>query len=341
MRKVVGVTAMLVALAAAHGSGAETPPKKCFDKGALTYADCPAAAKAPIEAPAIAKPAVLTEFVLDLSFGGVNTNTVSASSDRLEKNIARIAGLARANLALGGGFALQLDIGGEANLGYAAFNPFGAHEYGGAGLIGGHLNWRDDAWLLGAFAGAGKIMVHTSGFKPIAPKGTDDYNKSETGYIVGAEAQAFLGDFTLYGQFGFFKSSENDTEVLSDAKFGRLAGSFYLTENTVFGAEFLYGEGEERDSVTGDLTFWGWGATVRHRGFADGIDMFARYSASAVKIDDTDPDKATEHFVMLGLSLRLGAEDGLTLKESHRRGVALDLPLAPFRATGYTSDVVD
>ena len=335
MKKLLIATASYAVLFGAQAAKAEHH-EQCFDKGTLTYFDCE---------PKAVSTGVVTEVNVDLGVSFVATDTKDAGGDSLGENTPRLSGEARANLALGGGFALQIDLGGEVNLEDTSASNSGTFEYGGAGLVGAHVNWRDELLLIGAFAGFGLIDVTPAGDSNAGPgvKGSTGFDKEETAVLVGGEAQIFLGDYTLYGQAGYFESSERDSETLTEVIFGRASGRYYFGDDTALTGTLLYGEGGNTAEDDEDITVLGWGLEVRSRSLVDGFDVFARYSGTHTELfDDGDfEESGTEHVGTIGISFQFGEDGSLSLKDSQRRGAAVDIPLDTLRGAGYTSDVVD
>ncbi len=97
-------------------------------------------------------------------------------------------GDSRVNLRVAPAFSIQGDLEGEATTnGFAQCCFQSDHRVMAA--VGGHASWRGMQYLLGAFGGVvGSSVIYDSG------------EVLQT--FAGAEAQAYLGNLTLYGQLG-------------------------------------------------------------------------------------------------------------------------------------------
>ena len=249
----------------------------------------------------------------------------------------RVGGQLRVNIPLGNRFSVQLDGAAEGDFDndYPATNS--TQDYEGLVQGGGHLSYRDpNAYLIGVFGGYGHVFVG---------EGTGTTEKDENGWMFGGEGQVYLGNTTLYGQAGYFDSSANDSETLVDAWFARAQAQHFLTPNSVVVADFIYGAGENNVTPSNDdIDFAGWELKYKRQLMAFPATWHAAYEGHYVAVDKAPgafgPDEDLyEHIVKFGVSFAWGGGD--SMQDLYRRGPALDLPLEPLRAAGYTVDIVD
>ncbi len=259
--------------------------------------------------------------VPDLTTGNDNPN-----------DTGRVGGQIRVNIPLGDRFSVQLD--GVAEGDFDNDYPGNTEDYEGQVLGGGHLSFRDpNAYLIGVFGGYGHVFIG---------EGTGPEEEDEQGWMFGGEGQVYLGNTTLYGQAGYFDSSANDNETLVDAWFARAQAQHFLTPNSMVVADFIYGAGENNVTPRDDIDFAGWELKYKRQLMAFPVAWHAAYEGHYVAVDKPDPtatdEDLFEHIVKFGVSFALGGDN---IQDLYRRGPALDLPLEPLRAAGYTNDIVD
>jgi len=177
---------------------------------------------------------------------------------------------------------LQLDVQADGTNYNNVNAPGRASEH--SFLIGGHWSWRDPRYLWGLFGAAGDATGQDIG----CCNNTSSYRHG----IIGGEAQAYLGNFTLYGQIGY------DTTIGSpvgngidntDAVFGRGTVRYYLTPNTRLEGTGLYAGG--RQSFTGvgapsrDFNIWLARAKLEHKFAGSPFSAFVAYDWSEFRWD--------------------------------------------------------
>jgi hypothetical protein len=178
-----------------------------------------------------------------------------------------------------------------------------------------HLNMRDpDAYLFGAFAGAGQSFDD------------GDNDDDPVGFwFVGVEGQKYLGKLTLGSQIGYVGSDENNNESIDDAWFARATAGYYFTENTKLSGDFAFFTGERRNgNPKGTMDVLSWGARVDHFSSEYPVGMFLAYNGFDYEGDraSDESDAPVVHEVRIGASLMLGAS---SLMENDRRGAGADL----------------
>lgn len=181
--------------------------------------------------------------------------------------------------------------------------------------VAGHFYYRDDHMLVGVLAQIGRDALG-------APNSPYVYDVDHQ--IGGVEAQAFLGDLTLYGQAGVSHFSDAGGEY-EDGWLGTFEARYFLTPDLKVeghaGVETLSNSGNNKG-------FYGWnttltilnaGAGAEYRVADTPFGLFARYdhyhSSSNRGGDDTDDDR-----VLVGLKLNLDSE---TLRDRDRGGASL------------------
>ena len=248
-----------------------------------------------------------------------------------DENFAVIEGAARASIPLAKNVSAQFDIDA-----FLAINErdeddccSGGDDYlQHFGFVSAHLTWRDRSkGAVGVLASYGEASAGNSEEAQIL--------------IVGAEAQAYLGDFTLYGQGGYMTADdESNNDVMTDAWWGRLVGRYFPNPNSRLQGELFYIDGEENaSSGVQDIEAFAWGARYDHAINNGPVSLFASYRGVRTEDDHSDASKITDHKALVGVSLRLGAP---TMKDEDRRGATLDTPAwAIGRAVGWTINVID
>lgn len=233
----------------------------------------------------------------------------------------RVGGSARLNIPLFSSFSVQADLDTEFDTNSTGG---GVGDYEGLVQVGGHLSWRDpSSFLIGVFGAYGEAEV--------------DANEDEKGFLIGGEAQLYLGNTTLYVQAGYFEVPDaGDNETLEDAFFARGTVRYYLTPDSSLSGDLVYvggdnGQGEDVDSV-------GWEVEYKHNLNIIPAAVFVAYDGQYIAVDEGTTEDLFEHAFKVGLSFTFGAD---TLQDNDRRGVALDIPTEPLKAAGYTVDVVD
>jgi hypothetical protein len=198
---------------------------------------------------------------------------------------------------------------------------FSTHSY----LIGGHWSWRNpQQYLFGLFAAAGDAGGLTLG------------GESQRHGLIGAEAQWYWNQFTLYAQGGYDTTlgSFGDGIDSINAWFIRGTGRYFINPNFLLEGTVMYANGHiDGGSEFPSLGFqtWTWGVKGEWRFPTAPFSVFAKYQGSETKYDDTlgffSNAKVTDNRVLLGLKLHMGDR---TLQQTDRAGATLDIvsPLA-------------
>jgi hypothetical protein len=156
--------------------------------------------------------------------------------------------------------------------------------------------------------------------------------------LIGAEAQWYWNQFTLYAQGGY--DTTFGPAVFSDvdsinAWFIRGTGRYFINPNFLIEGTVAYANGNI-DSRFGDpstgFQTWTWGVKGEWRFPTAPFSVFAKYQGSETKYDNSNDfdlfgAKVADHRVLLGLKLHMGDR---TLQQTDRAGATLDIvsPLA-------------
>jgi hypothetical protein len=199
---------------------------------------------------------------------------------------------------------------------------FSTHSY----LVGGHWSWRNpQQYLFGLFGGVGDAGSGVTG-------------SSQRHGLIGAEAQWYWQQFTLYVQGGYDTTLNSAvfTEVDSvNAWFIRGTGRYFVNPNFLIEGTVMYANGNV-DTFCCEPSFgfqtWTWGVKGEWRFAMAPFSVFAKYQGSETKYDNSDNfqlfgAKVTDQRVLLGLKLHMGDR---TLQQTDRAGATLDImsPLA-------------
>ena len=292
------------------------------------YAHEPHHAKASPDELAKASPNELVySAIVEVGAGYLWTSTEDGASDDIDdEDFPVIEGAARANIPLASNFSIQLDLDGMLGI-QERGRPGGEDYLQNYFFASGHLTWRDPST-----AAAGVLFSYGES------NGGDDEEAQV--WFVGAEAQGYFDNLTLYGQAGYMVADdETEDDVITDAFWLRAVGRYFLGPNQRLQAEFAYINGEENDSSPDDIDGWAWGGRY-DQAINDGpLSFFVSYRGSYIRKDESTDDTLTDHTVLVGIALRLGAEN---LRDEDRRGATLDTPAwAIGRWTGWTLAVVD
>ena len=242
-----------------------------------------------------------------------------------------LGGSARVSIPFSNNFSGQLDIDGEANL----LNGSQIDDnYGHAFWATGHLSLRDpSSHLIGVFGSIGA-----------ASAGEDEQANV---FVIGGEGQLYLGNFTLYGQAGYFTTDNEDPggfDGIEDAVFVRAVGRMFLGAGTRLEAEGTFASGDIDPDATADSSdpMWAWGARFEQEIAGLGatnmpLAWFAGYRGSYAE-NQSDNTEYTDHTFMVGLRFLFGSP---TLQDNDRRGATLDSPWAIPRWVGYSLESID
>lgn len=186
-----------------------------------------------------------------------------------------------------------------------------------SGQLGTHLSWRDpNAGLIGGFGGFGKANAA---------------DISNNYIFAGGEAQAYLGEWTLYGQGGWF-DSESDWYYeagLNDAFFVRGVARWFMTPDSRLQGEFSYASGEYgyyEDTATvlewGVRYDWVWQDIPVVGALTGAMPLFVAYRGNFAD-GGGDSGELWANTFMVGTSYHFG---GSNKQEFDRVGAPLDLP---------------
>jgi hypothetical protein len=189
------------------------------------------------------------------------------------------------------------------------------HSY----LVGGHLSWRNpQQYLFGLFGAVGD--AGGLGFTE---------NLSQRHGLIGAEAQWYWNQFTLYGQVGYDSTLNSFSGLDSiNAWFIRGTGRYFVNPNFLIEGTVMYANGDiDFNSVSFGFETWSWQAKAEWRLPTAPFSIYAKYQGSETKYDNNFLGKAKDDRVLLGLKLHLGDR---TLQQTDRAGATLDIisPLA-------------
>jgi opacity protein-like surface antigen len=232
-----------------------------------------------------------------------------------------LGGAGRGNYWVSRDMSLQVDAQAE---GTSYENSVGSHASTHSYLVGGHWSWRSpQQYLFGVFAAAGDAG------------GLGFTGTSERHGLIGAEAQWYWSQFTLYAQGGYDSTLGNLTPGVNsiNAWFIRGTGRYFVNPNFLIEGTVLYANGGI-DSNLGNPSLgfqtWSWQAKAEWRFPTAPFSVYAKYQGSETKFDtffDLASAKTTDHRVLLGLKLQMGDR---TLQQTDRTGATLDImsPLA-------------
>ena len=246
--------------------------------------------------------------VLDI-FGSYWQSNSEGFDSTDEQDRFMMGGEALADIPFNENWSLQLDIGGETTPDYDYIDDLSSDgEHFASVYLGGHLNYREvDRYLIGAFAGWGQSFAYD-----------DDVSNF---LVIGAEAQYYMNNLTLYGQLGFMDGNNEDEDTFDDGIFGRAVARFFVSPNTKLQAEISYLSGEA-DGDDSDVLGWGLEAEHQVSSWSDsGVSGYVAYSGLSA---EDDGDEADEHRFLVGI--RIAMNSGTTLLEKDRTGATLDLP---------------
>jgi hypothetical protein len=243
-----------------------------------------------------------------------------------------LGGAGRANYWIARDMSVQVDAQAE---GTSYDVPGGGHFSTHSYLVGGHWSWRSpQQYLFGVFAAAGDA----GGNGLASDSGAGFIGNSQRHGLIGAEAQWYWSQFTLYAQGGYDTTLGNaDPSFVNsiNAWFIRGTGRYFVNPNFLIEGTVMYANGSI-DFNLGDPSFgfqtWSWQAKAEWRFPTAPFSVFAKYQGSQTKYDSAEflnvaSAKATDNRVLLGLKLHMGDR---TLQQTDRTGATLDIvsPLA-------------
>lgn len=255
--------------------------------------------------------------LLNISGGAFNYQSTDEDTDTTDPIIS---GFGAVNIPLGDSFSTQFDVFGE--------NVFTSDDAAYSDMlgVGGHLSWRNyDSGLVGLFGGYGQANP------------TDE--ETWDGGWVGLEAQAYLGDFTLYGQAAWLLISDDGSEdegFDDNAFLVRGVGRYFVTDDAKIEAEVSYMEGSDVIDDDDDGKAWEWGVSGMLR-LSDQMPIYGTLAYRGADYDTTtEGDEGESHSLMAGVTFLFG---GSTLKENDRMGATLDSPTTVLRTSGAFSEL--
>lgn len=197
-------------------------------------------------------------------------------------------------------------------------------------VLGMHLSYRDpNRGLLGVFGGYAWSNVKTG------HGNSGNYDMA----FFGAEAQAYVGNLTLYAQAGYGDNTKGDSgNGFNEGWFVRGVARYFLRPDTKLEAEISYAEADPFTDGTNKGKFTGWGASLDHKLFnVLNYPVYGTLAYRGAYYDaTTESDHATEHVVKAGIKVMFGAN---TLQQNDRYGATLDLPMLPVRANSLAVSI--
>jgi hypothetical protein len=230
-----------------------------------------------------------------------------------------LGGAGRANYWWSRDVSLQVDAQAEGTSYDFPGAQVSSHSY----LVGGHWSWRNpQQYLFGLFGGVGDAG------------GLGIFGASQRHGIVGAEAQWYWSQFTLYAQGGYNTTFGSVSSLDSiNTWFLRGTGRYYINPNFLIEGTVTYANGDI-DIISGPsfgFDTWSWQVKGEWRLPTAPFSVYAKYQGSETTYDSgfisSSEAKVTDHRVLLGLKLHMGDR---TLQQTDRAGATLDIisPLA-------------
>jgi hypothetical protein len=234
-----------------------------------------------------------------------------------------LGGAGRGNYWVSRDVSVQVDAQAEGtSYDFPGSGHFSTHSY----LVGGHWSWRNpQQYLFGLFGGVGDA-------------GSDfGFTGSQRHGVIGAEAQWYWQQFTLYAQAGYDTTLSTTSESFDsvNAWFIRGTGRYFVNPNFLIEGTVTYANGSIDPTCCGgsaDFQTWTWGVKGEWRLATAPFSVFAKYQGSETKYDNSESfglfgAKVTDQRVLLGLKLHMGDR---TLQQTDRAGATLDItsPLA-------------
>jgi len=234
-----------------------------------------------------------------------------------------VGGAGRGNYWVSRDMSVQVDAQAEGtSYDFPDGGHFSTHSY----LVGGHWSWRNpQQYLFGLFGAVGDAG------------GDGFFTDSVRHGLIGAEAQWYWQQFTLYAQGGYDTTLGNPGFVdTANAWFLRGTGRYFINPNFLIEGTVMYANGNIDFSFAGNPSIgfqtWTWGVKGEWRFATAPFSVFAKYQGSETTYDDSrfwdlSNAKVTDHRVLLGLKLHMGDR---TLQQTDRAGATLDImsPLA-------------
>ena len=300
--------------------------------GAVACVALASAAHAADLQPVLKAPAAVDQQVtgyVEVYSGWAGTRSTIGFCDRdcvtasVHTNGWALGGAGRANYWVTRDVSVQVDAQAEGTS-YDSFGGgghFSTHSY----LVGGHWSWRSpQQYLFGLFAAAGDAGGRFS-----------FADSSQRHGLIGAEAQWYWNQFTLYAQGGYDTTLGTTGDGIDsiNAWFVRGTGRYFVNPNFLIEGTVMYANGDI-DLSAGDPSIgfrtWSWQAKAEWRLPTAPFSPYAKYQGSETRYDAfavLTSAKVTDNRVLLGLKLHMGDR---TLQATDRAGATLDIvsPLA-------------
>jgi hypothetical protein len=182
---------------------------------------------------------------------------------------------------------------------------------------GGHFALRTNEYLVGVFAGAGRMDV----------SGTDDW-----GGVYGAEGQYYWDDTTLYGQVGY-ADIEEGTDSEFNGWFGTVTVRQFISDTFLVHANLGYGYSDEYEdngaNQWGEIFNYGFGARF---GLCGCMPLYMTVDYRGGDYTANTEDFGDDNSILFGLIYEFGAENAKTFD---RNGASLNMPQLPSRSASW------
>jgi len=263
---------------------------------------------------------------VEIYSGWAGTRDTRTNCSPCESNLIRLDGWAlggagRANYWITRDMSVQVDAQAEGtSYDSSSRGRFSNHSY----LVGGHWSWRNpQQYLFGLFAAAGD-----AGGSSLSQTGPERHG------VIGAEAQWYWSQFTLYAQGGYDTTLGTIGVNFNDsihAWFVRGTGRYFVNPNFLIEGTVMYANGDvDFDFNAGNRSdgfqTWSWQAKAEWRFPTAPFSVFAKYQGSETKFGLSPvffgAEKVTDQRVLLGLKLHMGDK---TLQATDRAGATLDI----------------
>lgn len=268
--------------------------------------------KMPVKAPAIEPPPALSGYLELYSGGAWNHEDETGAPEDTRAWV--LGGAGRLNYWLSRNSSIQFDVQGD-GANYTGGTSGPVRFSGHSDLIAAHWNWRDQAGLLGIFAGAGDASPDE-----LAP-GAVRHG------LAGLEGQAYWSFLTLYGQAGYdgtigSLSSGPGTIDNIHAWFARGTGRAYINPNLRLEGTVQYDNGSHDFTAPGlgvDFNQWLWRGKLEYKFDMSPFAVFAAYQGTRLAFSD---EVVFDHRVLAGLRIYFGDK---TLRANDTSGATLDI----------------
>jgi hypothetical protein len=221
-------------------------------------------------------------------------------------------GSARAGTSIGS-FRFQADIAYEKYV-----DPNDENDQANSGLtFGGHLSYRTEQFLIGAFAASGRM---------------DAEGRTESGGVYGAEAQYFFPNTTVYVHVGHADIQEG-TDSRFDGWFGGGELRHFINDNFMIHANVDYGYSDvyEDCCVNQWGEIWNYGIGARFL-LSDTMPLYGTVDYRGGTYTANTEDDGDENAILFGLSYAFGST---SIKDNDRNGASLNSPMLPSRAASW------